>query len=341
MVPITLRPIEDQAVWDAFLATRPEANFLQSWQWGQFHEALGQAIFRRGFFRDEELVGVMLSVVERARRGTYLTVPGGPIIDWHNQDLTKAFVAEVKAQAHSASCAFVRVRSQLLSDDFSIGLFQQLGFRSAPIHLHAELTNQLDLSKTEDELRSAMRKGTRYELRQAEKEGIAVASSTDQTELKPFYDLQIETSKRQGFVPFSFNFLAKQFEIFTASDQALLYSARLDDQMLAQAFIIFYGQEAVYHYGASTEAGRQHPGAYAVQWQAILEAKRRGLARYNFYGVAPTDQPKHRFWGVSIFKRGFGGEDVAYLHAQDLVINWPRYSLNLVVEAARKRVRRV
>jgi hypothetical protein len=44
---------------------------------------------------------------------------------------------------------------------------------------------------------------------------------------------------------------------------------------------------------------------------------------------------------VSVFKRGFGGEDVAYLHSQDLVIDNFRYLINYFVEVARKRLRKV
>jgi lipid II:glycine glycyltransferase (peptidoglycan interpeptide bridge formation enzyme) len=110
---------------------------------------------------------------------------------------------------------------------------------------------------------------------------------------------------------------------------------------LAQAFVIFYGKEAVYHYGASTDEGRHYPGAYLIQWEAIKEAKKRGMTRYNFWGVAPENNANHRFSGLSLFKRGFGGEDFEYLHAQDLIINYPRYLVNYLVEFLRKKFRNV
>ena len=36
-------------------------------------------------------MGVALAVVEKAKRGTYLTVPGGPLIDWENNKITNEF----------------------------------------------------------------------------------------------------------------------------------------------------------------------------------------------------------------------------------------------------------
>ncbi len=114
--------------------------------------------------------------------------------------------------------------------------------------------------------------------------------------------------------------------------------AYFEKKLLAQAFIIFYGKEAVYHYGASTDEGRKYPGAYLIQWHAILETQKRGMSAYNFWGVAPGG---HRFSNLSMFKRGFGGEDFEYLHAQDLIISYPKYAVNYIIEILRKKIRRV
>ncbi|MBI4096631.1 MAG: peptidoglycan bridge formation glycyltransferase FemA/FemB family protein [Candidatus Levybacteria bacterium] len=341
MAEIIIRQIADQETWESFILSKPEANFLQSWSWGEFHKSLNKQIFRTGFFEKNKLVGVMLSVIEPARRGKYLTIPGGPIINWQNKDLIKSFSDEIKIITKENNCVFIRVRPQLKSDDFSKRIFKDLGFVKAPMHLHAELTSQLDIAKSEEELMAQMRKGTRYEIKKAIKENIKITTSQDEKDIKKFYDLQIETAKRQKFIPFSYKFLFEQFRVFGELGSALLYKAELGNKLLAQAFIIFYNKEAVYHYGASTQEGRNYPGAYLIQWEAILEAKKRGITRYNFWGVAPEDKPDHRFAGLSLFKRGFGGEDFEYLHAQDLIINKPKYFLNYIIESLRKRLRNV
>lgn len=341
MAEITIKTIEDEKIWEDFLLTRPEANFLQSWYWGEFHKNLGSKILRAGFYENGVLHGLMLCIVEDAKRGRYLTVPAGPIIDWKDGGLVNNFISKVKNIAKQEHCVFVRVRPQLEASDFSKSLFKQNGFVSAPIHLHAELTSQLDLAPSEDQLLANMRKATRYEVKKAITEGIKITSTEDPEAIKEFYDLQIQTSQRQKFVPFSYQFLYQQFKVFAQAKKALLYSAEFEGKLLAQAFIIFYGHEAAYHYGASTEEGRKHPGAYLIQWEAIREAKRRGIKTYNFWGVAPETQKSHRFYGLSIFKRGFGGVDFEYLHARDLIINRPRYLINFVVENLRKRIRHV
>lgn len=185
-----------------------------------------------------------------------------------------------------------------------------------------------------------MRKATRYEVRKAQKLEIKIEKNGEKN-IEKFYDLQIETANRQKFVPFSKKFLLNQFDLFIKEGKAILYTAKFENKILAQAFIIFYGEEAVYHYGASTSDGRNYPGAYLIQWEAILEAKRRGQTRYNFWGVSPEGSVDHRFAGLSLFKRGFGGEDVAYLPAQDLVFDNKKYLINYWIEKIRRKVRKV
>lgn len=338
---VEVKEITDSAVWEKFVLNFPQANFLHSWNWGQFHQNLGQPIHRVGFYQGDKLVGVMLSIVEKARRATYLTVPGGPLIDWADAEVTVSFKNEVSRQARQDGCSFIRVRPQILETADNAALFAKLGFSLAPMHLHAELTHQLDITQSEEELLAKMRKATRYEIKQAQKLGIKVTSSQDPMDMADFYALQMQTAQRQRFVPFSKNFLEEQFKVFTGANQAVLYTAWLDQTKLAQAMVIFYGAEADYHYGASSPEGRQYPGAYLIQWKAIKDAQQRGIARYNFWGVAPEGDTAHRFHGVSVFKRGFGGEDVAYLHARDLVISKLEYLLNWLVEVVRKWTRGV
>lgn len=338
---VTRKIIDDKNEWEHFLSQHQEANFLQSWYWGEFHEALGKDFERIGFYRDNTLIGVMLAVIESARRGKYLTVPAGPIINWEDKSLVSAAFAEMKNIALLNKCVFIRIRPQLLENETSQQIFKANGARDAQMHLHAELTSRLAITKSEEELLMQMRKSTRYEIRKAEKTGVTIETSQNAKDVKQFYEYQLDTAKRQKFVPFSYNFFLEQFKVFFAADKAFLYTAKYEGKILAQAFIIFYGNEAVYHYGVSTEEGRRYPGAYLIQWEAIKEAKRRGMKYYNFWGVAAEEDKQHRFYTISIFKRGFGGEDTRYLHAQDIVINKHKYLINFAIERLRKIIRRV
>lgn len=332
--------ITSKEEWEIFLTQRLEANFLQSWNWGVFHERLGKKVFQVGFFADQKMIAAALCIKEEAKRGTYLTVAGGPLLDWQNQELLQYLCAELKKIALQEKCTFIRIRPQEKDNPEVRSKVQALGFSEAPMHLTADLTLQLDLSKSEEELLSDMRKNTRYEVRQVPKENIIVKISTDPADIQTFYQHQLAVATKHNFVPFSYQFLFEQFQTFAADKQALLFHAYKDEQLLATAFIIFYHHEAVYHYGISTPANERLPGSYACQWAAIQWAKANGGLRYNFWGIAPQDKPDHRFAGVSLFKRGFGGEEIQYLPAHDLPVSW-QYNVVKSFELLRKRTRKL
>ncbi|MFH2118685.1 MAG: peptidoglycan bridge formation glycyltransferase FemA/FemB family protein [Candidatus Paceibacterota bacterium] len=332
--------IDDKQTWEAYLATRPEANFLQSWSWGEFQNQLGKACFRYFVANQTETVGALMIVKETAKRGNYLSLAGGPLINWktiNDQELTEIFDF-LKGLAKQEKCLFVRFRPQELDSPELRQKLNRLSIKPSPMHLTADLTLQLNLAQTEEEILAGMRKNTRYEVRSAERKNIITQISKNPEEIKEFFEHQLKLARKHNFVPFSYDFLVKQFQVFVADDQAALISSYLNNQLLATAYVLFYNREAVYHYGISTSENDRLPGSYACQWTAILEAKRRGCTTYNFWGIAPKDETSHRFAGVSIFKRGFGGQEIAYLPAHDLPTS-PLYSLTYSFEMLRKKAR--
>ena len=119
------------------------------------------------------------------------------------------------------------------------------------------------------------------------------------------------------------------------------YSARKDGETLAQNFMIFYGSEASYHYGVSSELGTKYSAAPLLHLKAMEEARKRGCVRYNLWGIVEPDETSHRFYGVSEFKRSFGCEELRYTPAHDIILSPTKYQLTWVVETARKKKRRV
>ena len=332
----------DQKKWDKFVTSHDDANFLQSWAWGDFHEARGKKVIRRiALDNDENIIAAYVGQVETAKRGTYMAIAGGPIMDWGKKSLREAIFADIKAQAEVAKCVFVRIRPQILETEKNRKLFKNLGLKPAPIYLSVELAGVLDLNKSEEEILANAAQGLRRKIRKAEKNEITVSTSTDPKDIHEFYKIELETAKRHGFVEFSESFLQKQFEAFLKYDEVKLYTAKLGDEILAQNFMIFYGNEASYHYGVSTQLGTKYSGAPLLHMQAMRDARERGIKRYNFWGITGLNETKHRFYGVSQFKRSFGVEELQYLHAHDMVIKPAKYRFDYAVEKLRAKIRHV
>ena len=339
----TVKTVENQTEWDKFVTTHQDANFLQSWDFYEFYQSRGFDIVRRGVYdENDQLVGVYAGEVEPAKRGRHLAVAGGPIFDWTNQEIKNLIFSDMKLQAKKLKCTFVRVRPQLENNSANAQIFQQLGFRKAPMYLSVEFAGVLNLENSEEEILKNMRQRLRRALRKAEKNQITIEKTSDPKAIHDFYQIELQTAKRHDFYAFSEDFLTKQFAAFAKNDEAVLYIAKLNGEILAENFMIFYGNEASYHYGVSSELGTKYSGAPLLHMEAMRDARKRGIKRYNFWGIVDKNDTKHRFYGVSVFKRGFGVEELKYLEARDFVLDKiPYYTKTLPIETLRRKVRHV
>ena len=320
--------------WTEVLEKYPEANFLQSPNYGKMNEILGEKVITEDYNNN----GHALMIVRDAKRGRYLEIPCGPLIDWKNKKSAKEIFEKIAETAKKEKCVFVRIRPQLIRDTETMQLLKDLGLKIAPMHLAAEHTVIIDLRKTEDELLADMRRQTRYEVRRALKQGIIVEKDNSEEIFKEFRKVQASTAKRQGFVPPNLKTLLAEREAF--GNQIAIYTAKTSEgKPIAYGMIIKDGKEGDYYEAASTELNRKMPGAYALLWQAMRDLKADGYERCNLWGIAPPGQPNHRYAGVTTFKTGFGGKVVEYVPAHDMVINKIAYLKNLLVETARKKRR--
>ena len=330
---------KNQAEWDEFIKSRRESNFLQSWDFYEFHALRGKNIVRKIGIEGEKIIAAYAGVVETAKRGRYLAIAGGPILDWENKKIVQAIFQDIREEGKKNGCVFVRVRPQLEKTEKSMEIMKKLGLRPAPMFLSVEYAGILDLKKSEEEILAGASQGFRRKLRKIEKEDVKIEVIKDPKIVKTFYDLEVKHAKRQQFVAFSEDFLTKQFTAFSKNDEVLMYVAKLGEEILAMNFMIFYGAEASYHYGVSSDLGTKYSAAPLLHLKAMEEARKRGCIRYNLWGIVGTEEKNHRFYGVSEFKRSFGCEELKYTPAHDLVLKPVGYLKNYLVETIRKKVR--
>ena len=334
--------IESRSKWDKFITSHKEANFLQSWDFYEFHKSRGNEVVRRAAVDDKgNILGAYAGVVEHAKRGRHLAIAGGPILDWKKKQIVKALFADMKEQGKKYHCVFVRVRPQLEESEAAFKLFRELGLKKAPTFLSVEYAAILDLHKSEEEIIKNMHRRIRYAVNNARNKGFVIEKSTDPKDIHEFYQIELQTAKRQEFVAFSEDFLTKQFAAFAKNNEAVLYTAKYEGQILAQNFMIFYGNEASYHYAVSTELGTKMSGSPILHVEAMKDARARGIYRYNLWGIVGENEKNHRFYGVSFFKRGFGGDELKYLPAHDLIISPVKYLKTKGIETVRRKIRHI
>ena len=149
--------------WSEVLKKFPEANFLQSPNYGKMHELIGDKVIIESYGKDGK-EGHALMIVKNARRGRYLEIPCGPLIDWQNKRLVDEVLGKIQQVAKKENCVFIRIRPQLLASKQNVGLLEKNGLKKSPMHLAAEHTVMIDLTKSEEELLAGMRRQTRYDV---------------------------------------------------------------------------------------------------------------------------------------------------------------------------------
>ena len=363
--------ITDPKLWNDFAAQCQPHTFLHSWEWGQVQKATGENVKYLGIFsppyeggvapqsrggfknpypsapaevlplrkgEKTTLLAVALVIIVNARRGRHYLIPHGPLVRDANQyeNVLTEFTQYLKQRAKQDNVVALRIAPLVETSPEAQQVFFSLGFRPAPLHIHAELTWLLDITKSEEELLTGMRKTTRHAIVKAEKAGVTTEVVVDSNvALERFWPLYEYTRRRHGFVLWPKKLLAAQLEEFGKTNRIFSIFARCNNHDVAAAILPHFGDTVFYYHGASIKVPGSPPAAQLLQWAAIREAKKRGAKHYNFWGIAPANQPKHPFAGITTFKQGFGGHAVDYLHAQDLPLG-AAYRLLWAVDTYRK-----
>ena len=335
-----VKEIQSEKEWEDFLSKVEEKTFLQSWNWGEFQKMMGNKTWRLGIFDGRKLIGTALVARMKAKRGTFLLIQHGPSCN-ASVDCKRSILlllAELKKIAKAEGASFIRLAPLVLRNEKNEKLLHDMGFKLAPMHASAyEATWKLDISPSEEELLMNMRKTTRYLIRQAMKNpDITVSKSENLQDLEFYQKLNREVASRQRFVPFSAEYIKKEFEVFSGNKEALWLFGKYKGEVAAGALVIFWQGIAFYHQAASLGKFAKFSIPYLLQWEAIKEAKRRGCKLYDFWGyVDPKEEANHPWAGPTLFKMGFGGKAYEYVKTQDFPLS-RKYWLTFVFEKIRK-----
>ena len=220
-------------------------------------------------------------------------------------------------------------------------------FRRAAADIQPPDTVLLDLAGDEADILEGMKPKWRYNIRLAEKKGVTVsearASGDWQPALSKFYELYRETSERDHIALHPESYYRALFELAAQEGQGSgprypdlrVWTASHEGEALACIITVFWGSQAVYLYGASSNEKRNLMPAYALQWAAIRAARDSGCSEYDFYGIPPTDDPCHPMAGLYRFKTGFGGRIVHRAGSWDYPLRPAAYSAFRAAESAR------
>ena len=360
-----IKEIQNKQIWEDFLEQCKQKTFLQSWIWGEFQNKLGRKIWRFGVFNNNKLAGIALIIKIVAKRGTFLLCPHGPLLRngnpksearWTRSGLSEGIhpkqiqnskfqilntlLKELKKISRKEKVSFIRISPIWERNLENENIFQKLGFRNAPIHIHPEASWVLDINNSEHELLINMRKTTRYLIgRGLKNKDIGIFQSRNILDIEKFSELHEQTAKRLNFTPFALNYLKNEFSCFNNNNQIILFIGKYKGEIAAMSFVIYWSGIGFYHHAVLSLKYRKIPLAYLLQWEAIKQAKKRNCVLYDFWGYVDP-KSNHPWAGPTLFKMGFGGRKVEYIKTQDFILSH-KYWFNFLIEKIRKIKRRL
>lgn len=326
---------DDDAEWDALVASHPRGSILQTTNWARLKNRFGWSSQRVWMRHNGRLIGGAQLLIRSMALGMVKIgyIPHGPLVDWHDDDQVEVLMNYIDQAAYQRGAGIVKLEPRLWQSDLPEGRWEAIcdahQLETDTDTIQPPQTILVDLRPSEDDILAAMKQKTRYNIRLSSRKGVVVRQGTE-ADLPAFNRMMLTTAQRDGFSVHDPDYYRAAYEIFSPNQQCVLLMAEYEGQPLAGAMVFAVGRTAAYLYGASSNEERQRMPTYAVQWAAIRWAKARGCHTYDLWGIPdfPEDELEAQFterndglWSVYRFKRGFGGEIVRTVGAVDRVYN--------------------
>lgn len=328
--------ITNQDQWDGFVGAQSVAQFAQSWDWAVFQASKVEKIWRLAVVSGSEILAVA-KVAKKTLIGgrSYFYCDRGPIFkdNIYNAEVASCLFAELKLLAKAEQAVFLRFDPIFPSTSSGqvpgVSLKQMLSdfLIEKTIDIQPKKTAILDLSKSEDELLAAMHQKTRYNIRLAQKKGVAI-EQVGAEKFEEFWRLMEETRERDEFKLHG----KKYYQGMLGLGFVKLYFAKFENEVIATSIVAHYGDMATYVHGGSSNEHREAMAPFLLQWTAILDAQKVGLKYYDFYGVDEVKWP-----GVTRFKMGFNPQVYEYSGTHDLVYSRPWYNVYKWLRKVRRK----
>jgi lipid II:glycine glycyltransferase (peptidoglycan interpeptide bridge formation enzyme) len=310
--------------------------FLQTQAWADVQASLGRRVHQQsgpGWS--------FLAVEEKNPAGKVLYAPYGPVAS--SPGAFDAALAALVDVALTCGAVFVRIEpaSAGLAMPAAAGELRRRGLQPAPVNQQPELSWVVDLDGDFKEVLAAMKPVNRNLYRNIHKKGVTFRTSQDPADIRILLNFLHMTARRNGFKPQSDEYLTQVAASLMPAGAATLFIAELHGGPIAAALAYDSADTRTYAHAALDDSHRKLSAGIPLLVTLMADAKDRGLKYVDLWGVAPADQPDHKWAGFSAFKKSFGGREVTYPGTWDLPVKKLRYGAYQLARGLRTRLQQL
>lgn len=298
-------------------------------------------------FQEEKVALIPLILVPLKFNYHYIWSPAGPLFSaaWKDKisvdffsTLTQFFLPEWiqgKIFSDNDNIIFWRLEPDLAADRFTAPKSQWLKSKD----IQPAATWRLYLNDSWEKILNGMHPKTRYNINLAQRKNLELKKIVSAENLSAAIDLILATAKRDGYQPHSVDHYQLLWALGQSEDFLIqsrlnfeIYGAYTPEGVLAAAAITgIFGDTMTYLHGGSDYNQRSFMAPQAMQGYLIKKAIEQNLSWYDFYGIAPTDEPNHPWAGITRFKKAFGGQADIRPGTWDVTIDpWAYYPYKII-----------
>ncbi len=333
---------------------------MQSEHWRKFQENWGRKTFtleEKDQDGDTTIFANMI-VHKLPIVGRYFYVPRGPVVKIPNSKFqipnhkTQNFLRRLVELARENNIGWIRIEpaSEEVLNLVKENVPSEFKIVKSSADVQAREILMVDLSGSEEEMLMRMKPKTRYNIRLARKKGVNVFSASRNSKLEirnvdcidEFIRLAGITAKRDKVTPHPKGYYRKMLEIIP-SNVLKLYVAEYEGKIISANLVSFFGDTVTYLHGASDNIHRNVMAPYLLQWQAMIDAKKAGCARYDLGGVKiriknQESRIKDGWEGITRFKVGFAPDTktIVFPGSYDIILSPLKYKLYRFLQKIKK-----
>lgn len=291
--------------WNSLLSNFNDATIFQTWdyaatRWGE--QSLSHATFRQG----NEIVALAQVIVARFPiLGRSLAILNfGPVVQRRNCIIGVEKFIDILQMLYdeyvSRRRLFFRVRIWPYDIQESHRVIINRSTDWSLAHTVSS-TYIMDISAREHDLRAAMDKKWRSNLRKSEQKELRLTQCEPQDGMQIFAGLHNEMTERKQFGSDFMKGLSEMCKHIPSQFRPVFFVCWNGTEPVAAAVVSAIGNKAFYLNGATGNAGLQVRGGYFLQWEIVRWLKERTECHwYDLYGAMSSP-------GVRQFKKGLVG----------------------------------
>lgn len=338
----------DGHLWNSIVAGLPNSHVLQTAEWSLIKSKFGWQ--RLAYLWKDSSQSIQAAAMLLARSVSIpflprffrlIYIPRGPLLDWTDPELREQVLLDLEKISRDLEAVFVkmdpdvrlgtgRLDNQQPARDTNgyavVEDLRRLGWRYSEEQVQFKNTVLLDLTAGKDDLQSAMKQKTRYNIRLASRKGVTIREGGIM-DIPLLYQLYLETSVRDNFVIREQAYYQQLWSTFMSAGMAQAYIAEVNGKAVAGLIVFKFASKAWFLFGMSGSNDREKMPNYLLQWEAITRLKANGCKVYDLWGAPDEFADTDPLWGVYRFKEGLGGITVRHIGAWDLPLSQVKYNL--------------